>query len=151
MKIHPNGNVNLDICGTFVKSHAAKLFFGSQTFLANYIYISIKIDIIRFMDTLLTIKALSNETRFKILEWLKHPEEHFDPQEHMPASCNFKGGICVGSISQKTGLAQSVVSGYLVKLQKAGLLESHRAGQWTYYRRNEEGINRFIEQLKKEL
>ncbi len=151
MKIHPNGNVNLDICGAFVKSQAEEAFFGFQTFLSNHIYISIKIDIIRFMDTLLTIKALSNETRFKILEWLKHPEEHFDPQEHMPASCNFKGGICVGSISQKTGLAQSVVSGYLVKLQKAGLLESHRAGQWTYYRRNEEGINRFIEQLKKEL
>ncbi|MEI0736901.1 helix-turn-helix domain-containing protein [Paenibacillus sp. JTLBN-2024] len=56
----------------------------------------------------------------------------------MPASCDFKGGICVGSISAKTGLAQSVISGYLVKLQKAGLLESRRAGQWTYYRRNEE-------------
>lgn len=103
------------------------------------------------MDTLQTIKALSNESRFKILEWLKHPEEHFDPQEHMPSKCDFHGGICVGSISEKTGLAQSVVSGYLVKLQKAGLLESHRAGQWTYYRRNEEGIKRFIEQLKEEL
>ncbi|KKO54023.1 ArsR/SmtB family transcription factor [Paenibacillus sp. DMB20] len=103
------------------------------------------------MDTLQTIKALSNETRFKILEWLKQPEEHFDPQDHMPSKCDFHGGICVGSISEKTGLAQSVVSGYLVKLQKAGLLESHRAGQWTYYRRNEEGIKRFIEQLKNEL
>lgn len=103
------------------------------------------------MDILQTIKAISNETRFNILEWLKHPEEHFSPQEHMPATCDFTGGICVGSISAKTGLAQSVVSGYLVKLQKAGLLESRRSGQWTYYRRNEEGINRFIEQLKKEL
>lgn len=103
------------------------------------------------MDILQTIKALSNETRFNILEWLKHPEKHFSPQEHMPASCDFNGGICVGSISEKTGLAQSVVSGYLVKLQKAGLLESRRAGQWTYYRRNEEGIKRFIEQLKEEL
>ncbi len=105
----------------------------------------------KHMDTLQTIKALSNESRFKILEWLKHPEEHFDPQDHMPSKCDFQGGICVGSISEKTGLAQSVVSGYLVKLQKAGLLESHRAGQWTYYRRNEEGIKRFIEQLKEEL
>ncbi|MDR0270391.1 metalloregulator ArsR/SmtB family transcription factor [Paenibacillus sp.] len=103
------------------------------------------------MDILLTIKALANETRFNILEWLKHPDENFAPQEHLTETCNFEGGICVGAISEKTGLAQSVVSGYLVKLQKAGLLESRRAGQWTYYRRNEEGIERFIEQLKKEL
>lgn len=43
------------------------------------------------MDILLTIKALSNETRFNILEWLKHPEEHFGPQEHILGILRFQG------------------------------------------------------------
>jgi DNA-binding transcriptional ArsR family regulator len=103
------------------------------------------------MDTLTIIKVLSNETRFKILEWLKSPEEHFGRQIHLPKDCNFEGGICVGAISDKTGLAQSVISGYLVKMQKAGLLETKRYGQWTYYRRNENNIQRFKESVHGEL
>jgi DNA-binding transcriptional ArsR family regulator len=103
------------------------------------------------MDTLTIIKVLSNETRFKILEWLKNSEEHFGPQSHLPKACNFEGGICVGSISDKTGLAQSVISGYLVKMQKAGLLETKRYGQWTYYRRDEINITRFKDSLRDEL
>ncbi|WP_341869704.1 helix-turn-helix domain-containing protein [Paenibacillus protaetiae] len=83
--------------------------------------------------------------------WLKDPARHFEPQAHMPSGCDFAGGVCVSSISGKAGLAQSVVSGYLNQLLKAGLLESRRVGQWTYYRRNEEGIRRLVEQLQKEL
>ena len=103
------------------------------------------------MDNLTIIKALSNETRFKILEWLKEPEIHFGSQSHMPSDCHFEGGICVGSIAEKAGLAQSVISGYLVKMQKSGLLESKRHCQWTYYRRNEKGIQQFKESILSEL
>lgn len=103
------------------------------------------------MDTLTIIKVLSNETRFNILEWLKNPEEHFGPQSHLPKDCNFEGGICVGSISDKTGLAQSVISGYLVKMQNAGLLETRRFGQWTYYRRDESNIARFKNNIEDKL
>lgn len=56
----------------------------------------------------------------------------------------FPGGVCVGSIQEKSGLAQSVISSYLSAMQKAGLLESRRYGQWTYYRRNEEAISAFL-------
>ncbi|RED54705.1 DNA-binding transcriptional ArsR family regulator [Cohnella lupini] len=97
------------------------------------------------------MKALSNETRFKILEWLKEPEVHFETASQMPSGCDFAGGICVGSIAGKAGLAQSVISGYLVKMQKAGLLESMRYGQWTYYRRNETGIQKFKDDIGKDL
>ncbi|WP_239614588.1 ArsR/SmtB family transcription factor [Cohnella mopanensis] len=103
------------------------------------------------MDTLSIIKALSNETRFKILEWLKDPETHFGPQSHMPSDCDFHGGICVGAIADKAGLAQSVISGYLVKMQKSGLLESRRHCQWTYYRRHETGIQQFKQRLLEEI
>lgn len=103
------------------------------------------------MDTLTTIKALSNETRFKIMEWLKEPDVHFQCQGRMPSGCSFEGGICVGVIAEKAGLAQSVISGYLVKMQRSGLLESKRYGQWTYYRRDEKGIQQFKEFLLSEL
>ncbi len=59
----------------------------------------------------------------------------------------FPGGVCVGSIQEKSGLAQSVISSYLSSMQKIGLLESRRFGQWTYYRRNEDAITEFLEQF----
>jgi len=83
----------------------------------------------------------------QILDWLKQPDVHFAETNRMPADCDFEGGVCVGSIANKAGMAQSVISGYLVKLQKAGLLESKRHCQWTYYRRDEEGIRKFIDRL----
>ncbi|GLI09146.1 transcriptional regulator [Paenibacillus tyrfis] len=103
------------------------------------------------MDTTMIFKALSNEARRQILEWLKHPEQHFDPQLYLPKDADFKGGICVGSIQAKTGLTQSVVSSYLSMMQKAGLLESRRYGQWTYYRRNEQLLREFTEYMRNEL
>ncbi|TBL81035.1 ArsR/SmtB family transcription factor [Paenibacillus thalictri] len=103
------------------------------------------------MDTLSVIKALSNETRYHILEWLKDPDQHFGSINQMPSGCDFAGGVCVGAISAKSGLAQSVISSYLVKMQKAGLLEARRHCQWTYYRRNEQGIAAFKESILKDL
>ncbi|MEI2467000.1 ArsR/SmtB family transcription factor [Niallia taxi] len=102
------------------------------------------------MDTLLILKALSNDHRLNILEWLKDPDGNFEPQTSLPEDTTFKG-ICVASICKKSGLAQSVISGYLVQLQNAGLLESERIGKWTYYRRNEKNIQAFKEMIGKNL
>ncbi|MFD3450444.1 ArsR/SmtB family transcription factor [Microbacteriaceae bacterium 4G12] len=103
------------------------------------------------MDTKMIFKALSNESRRQILEWLKNPEENFEPQLYLPKDADFKGGICVGSIQAKSGLTQSVVSSYLSMMQKAGLLESRRYGQWTYYRRNESALREFVEYIQSQL
>ncbi|MFJ7508934.1 ArsR/SmtB family transcription factor [Peribacillus simplex] len=103
------------------------------------------------MEPILIYKALSNETRHQILHWLKNPAEHFEVQCHIPEDVDFKIGVCVGDIQAKAGMAQSVISGYLLTMQKAGLLESERVGQWTYYRRNEKTIHQFIEYVQKEL
>lgn len=100
------------------------------------------------MDHLLIFKALSNEKRQLILQWLKNPEENFIHQQH---DGQFNDGVCVGSIQEKSGLAQSVISSYLDMMQKAGLLESKRIGKWTYYRRNEQVIQELAEFIKKEL
>ncbi|KAA2241944.1 helix-turn-helix transcriptional regulator [Chitinophaga agrisoli] len=84
------------------------------------------------MEHLAIFKALSNETRLQILNWLKTPEEFFHDQQE-PLST----GVCVGQIQKKSGLTQSTISENLAVLQKAGLVTSKRIGQWTYYKRNE--------------
>jgi len=68
-----------------------------------------------------------------ILQWLKEPELNFPPQEVDMK----KVGVCVGQIHQKAQLTQSTISEYLSVLQRTGLIESTRIGQWTYYKRNE--------------
>jgi ArsR family transcriptional regulator len=95
------------------------------------------------MEPIEVFKALSNKTRLQILAWLKEPDQHFSEED-----CNKMAslGVCVGQIQAKAGLTQSTVSEYLAMLQRAGLVTSTRVGQWTYYKRNEEGI-RQLEQL----
>ncbi|QVL39496.1 helix-turn-helix transcriptional regulator [Bacillus velezensis] len=97
------------------------------------------------MEPILIHKALSNKTRSDIMTWLKHPEDHFDERPYLDQGLSFRTGICVGDIQAKSGLAQSVISSYLLTMQKAGLLESERIGKWTYYRRNEKQIKAFAD------
>ena len=102
------------------------------------------------MNILKVIKALANETRIQILHWLKEPEENFK-------TClgnktfNDEMGVCVGVIQQKSGLSQSTISHYLAILEDAGLVQVHRSGQWTYYKRDEARIKSFSQMLEKEL
>ncbi|RNB87473.1 transcriptional regulator [Brevibacillus fluminis] len=103
------------------------------------------------MDPTLIYKALSNETRSQILQWLKNPEDHFNEACYLEQGLTFRTGICVGDIQKKSGLAQSVISSYLCTMQKAGLLESERIGKWTYYRRNEQTIQEFAAYIKNQL
>lgn len=104
------------------------------------------------MNRLDMFKALSNEIRLQILDWLKEPQKNFPPQGvHIPSGDSFDNSVCVGSIQEKAGISQSTVSHYLDMMQKAGLLESARFGKWTYYRRNEENIKKLGEYISKEL
>ncbi len=104
------------------------------------------------MDIIEICKALSNETRLYIIKWLKNPQEHFPPQGgSLDEEVDLKGGVCVSSIHQKVGGSQSTVSNYLDMLQRAGLLLSERHGKWTYYRRNEETIQKLSAYIGKEL
>jgi DNA-binding transcriptional ArsR family regulator len=96
------------------------------------------------MDHLEIFKALSNKSRLQILNWLKNPQLHFPEQQ----AAGYEAGVCVGQIQQKAGLTQSTVSEYLTTLQRAGLVEATRIGQWTYYRRKEDtfaALSQFIE------
>ncbi|WP_159990410.1 ArsR/SmtB family transcription factor [Pelistega ratti] len=103
------------------------------------------------METLDIFKALSNEYRLQMLLWLKNPQQHFTAKQLESEAVNFDGGVCVGSITEKAGLAQSVVSSYLNALKQVGLVETQRVGKWTYYRYNASAINQFIENLYQQL
>lgn len=92
-------------------------------------------------------KALSNETRLKILQWLRDPEKNFPENQ----SCPREFGVCVGLIQKKAGLSQSTTSHYLSLLQQAKLVTVQRHGQWTYYKRNEEAIDKLIGFLQRRL
>lgn len=100
------------------------------------------------MDLLEIFKALSNRTRLQIVQGLKDPVKNFPPQDEGDVHTV---GVCVSSIQEGVGLSQSTVSDYLTTLQRAGLVEAKRIGQWTYYKRNEATINALAEILKREL
>ena len=104
------------------------------------------------MNEIDIFKALANETRLNILKWLKDPGKYFPPQEiHIPEGESFANSVCVGSICDQAGVSQSTISNYLDILQRAKLLESKRCGKWTYYRRNEETIQKLAEFIRTEL
>ena len=92
------------------------------------------------------IKALANPVRREILQWLKQPEQEFTAQPN-----GFEQGVCVGRIFAKSGLSQSTVSSHLALMQRTGLLNSQRRGQWVYYQRNEAVIREFAEQIQQTL
>jgi DNA-binding transcriptional ArsR family regulator len=100
------------------------------------------------MDLLETFKALSNRTRLDIVKRLKDPVKNFPPQDEGDVHTV---GVCVSSIQEGVGLSQSTVSDYLATLQRAGLVEVQRVGQWTYYKRNEKAISALSELIGKDL
>jgi DNA-binding transcriptional ArsR family regulator len=97
------------------------------------------------VDVLDECKALSNETRLRILNWLKEPEANF------PCGDTAELGVCAGLIQQKSGASASTVSAHLAILQRAGFLQATRRGQWIYYRRDEARIRAFTEDLHQQL
>ncbi|HEX6550695.1 MAG TPA: metalloregulator ArsR/SmtB family transcription factor [Gammaproteobacteria bacterium] len=99
------------------------------------------------MEQVEVFKALANESRLKILSWMKEPNKHFGTG--CPSGGDRGRRVCVGEIQAKLGLSQSTASQYLAILEQAGLVRARREGQWTYYERNEEAIQelgRFLNQ-----
>jgi len=86
-------------------------------------------------------KCLSNKVRVQIMEWLKEPETNFPPHETLK---HFNDGVCVTYIQEKAGLSQSTISTYLNNMEKCGLLILTRHGKWSYLKRNEDVIQKYI-------
>ncbi|NJB37782.1 MULTISPECIES: helix-turn-helix transcriptional regulator [Flavobacteriaceae] len=93
-------------------------------------------------------KALSNHVRVNILNWLKNPADNFPPHKELG---HFDYGVCLVFIKEKANLSQSTISQYMSQLQKVGLVSATRIGKWTYFKRNEENIEKYLNQLRNEL
>ncbi len=85
----------------------------------------------------LAIRALGNERRLLILEWLKAPESHFRAQSDGDL---VEDGVCGVLIAEKLGISQPTVSEHLKILAQAGLIRAKRIKQWTFYKRDEARI-----------
>ncbi|MCV3207633.1 helix-turn-helix domain-containing protein [Mesorhizobium sp. YC-39] len=79
-------------------------------------------------------KAIANERRLQILDWLKDPRAHFPRQADGDL---VEDGVCALLIAEKLGITQATLSEHMRVLTQAGLLRSKRIKQWTFYRRDE--------------
>ena len=86
------------------------------------------------------MRALANERRLQIMEWLKNPTDHFPGQVDGDL---VKDGVCGVLIAQKLGVSQPTASEHLKILLQAGLIRGKRIKQWTFYKRDEAGIKQF--------
>jgi DNA-binding transcriptional ArsR family regulator len=86
------------------------------------------------MDITTAIKALANDKRLQILEWLKEPETHFPPQVDGDL---VKDGVCGLLLAEKLGVSQPTASEHLKVLAQAGLVRTKRIKQWVFYKRDE--------------
>ena len=89
------------------------------------------------MDIEAVLRALANERRLQILEWLKDPVRHFRPQVDGDL---VKDGVCGLLIAQKLEVSQPTASEHLKILVQAQVVKGKRIKQWTFYKRDEAGI-----------
>jgi len=84
------------------------------------------------------LRALANERRLQILEWLKDPVAHFPPQVDGDLVAD---GVCAVFLADKLGVSQPTLSEHMKVLTDAGLVTATRIKQWTFYRRDERRID----------
>jgi DNA-binding transcriptional ArsR family regulator len=92
------------------------------------------------------IKALANGKRLLILEWLRNPRKHFPPQIDGDL---VEDGVCSVFIADKLGVSQPTASEHLKILTQAGFITPLRIKQWIFYKRNEERIREFKNELSR--
>ena len=89
-------------------------------------------------------RALANENRLRILNWLQHPTKHFPPQKDGDL---VNDGVCGLLIARKLKVSHPTASEHLKILSHAGLLRGKRIKQWTFYKRNEAQISALKQSL----
>lgn len=80
------------------------------------------------------LRALANEKRLQILDWLKDPVANFPPQVDGDL---VQDGVCALYLAEKLGVSQPTLSEHMKVLTAAGLVVPKRIRQWTFYRRDE--------------
>lgn len=88
------------------------------------------------------LHAIGDPTRRKILQALK-----------AKGACSLgkETGLCACDIEERVHVSQPTISHHMGILQKAGLVETQKQGQWRWYRRNEGTIREFARTLRETL
>ena len=100
------------------------------------------------MNLELALRALSNDRRLRILDWLRNPTRHFPPQVDGDL---VDDGVCGLLIARKLRISQPTASEHLKILQQAGLVRGKRIKQWTFYRRDEARIRKIKKLILKKV
>ncbi|WP_031516799.1 ArsR/SmtB family transcription factor [Desulfofalx alkaliphila] len=82
------------------------------------------------MDTATVLKAIGDETRFKILTLL------------------LQHNYCVRALSRKLGLSESAISQHIKVLREAGLLVGVKKGYYVHYDVNRDVLHQLASQIK---
>lgn len=99
----------------------------------------------QLVSTLPLLQALASPQRVQIMEWLLDPTAHFPPQRDGDL---VEDGVCVGFITDKTGLSQPTVTTYMQMLEKAGLVRSKRIKNWVFYKAQLETLATLAERIQ---
>jgi len=86
------------------------------------------------------MRALANQRRLQILEWLRDPRKHFRAQVDGDL---VEDGVCGLLIAEKLGVSAPTVSEHMRVLTSARLVRAKRIKQWTMYKRDETAIAAF--------
>jgi DNA-binding transcriptional ArsR family regulator len=89
------------------------------------------------MDISAALRALANERRLQVLDWLKDPRAHF--REQVDGDL-VEDGVCGLLIAEKLGVSQPTVTEHMKLLVEIGAVRARRIKQWTFYKRDEERL-----------
>jgi DNA-binding transcriptional ArsR family regulator len=89
------------------------------------------------MDIPAVLRALANERRLQVLDWLKEPRAHF--REQVDGDL-VDDGVCGLLIAEKLGISQPTVTEHMKLLVEIGAVRATRIKQWTFYKRDEARI-----------
>ena len=90
------------------------------------------------------IKAMGNEKRLQVLEWLRDPVANFPPQSDGDLIAD---GVCALFIAEKLGVSAPTCGEHLKLLSRAGLVRGKKIKQWVFYKRDEDRIAQAKEAL----
>jgi len=97
------------------------------------------------VDDVKVFKALANDKRLMVLQWLKDPVRHFPPQTDGDL---VRDGVCGAFIAEKLGVSQPTASEHLRILVDCELLIPKRIKQWVFYTRAEARIRAIAKRLR---
>ena len=94
------------------------------------------------------LKAIANNKRLQIIEWILNPGEHFEPQVDGDLVVD---GVCIGRLVDKIQLSQPTVTSHMKVLEKAKLVSSKKIKNWVFYKPNQEQIQQLFSELEERL